>query len=997
MAEGTGLKAPLLRAMFAGVEPHLADLELPTMNPMVAGLLESGLIEGAEQVKGMPAQLIARLVSSYIQSRRILQEPSRPPDLPVKTIYEPDRINPRALEARLARELSKASAPDMGLDMGGAVDMFFGLFCRSIGDIGDPRAIASMLDLFEARMTTSAEEQAYFRILCGLARYFSSVRGISFERCLSAVRVALTEKAMPSKDLVFILYDFFNDDRYRARELVVLISLMLTCIRAFYPARKHLIPVILRLQKSFIRISRCEASRYVKTIFQTFVDNPVLDLSPWVEEGARIIRKHGDNSESAKAYFQRESDLSRRIWREIDSGIHVASVSDRLQHFVNAMAEKPVRLRISGSTTTADASAMYYTDGESVFVPEYVKYVESRDENYMVLLHSVVHECAHIEFGSFLTSTERFDDVAREMDRLSPGQYLRNHAALQRFAQRARERLVEAGFPAAVRLREERLSPLVRLLFHSRFPLLLRSLWNVVEDSRVNALLYAKYTGFAKERSRVEAIDFEGVPEVTTLDPVNRLLTALIQSVWYGKVKGEAGGQCLPYLEQMLRIMETFGAREISDTYDSIAAASEILVVLLDFLRTESPELLSELFSVEELSFEFLGITTNPRNAILPLELVWYREEMQARGLEPRENGRQEDQARARALEGIRVGTGASLGQFQPPKLSRPYLYPEWHAERNCYVEDHCALFLPHALPGDEGAPDDLPLRNPGYVTAVRKAFMAMKPQRISETRGLDDGHEVDFDLYVDNLMDLSTGHQMESNFYIFREKRERSVASALVLDMSPSTRQRVQDMSIFQHQKYAAFVLAEALSSVGDRFGIYAYYDFGPPATLFFPIKDLDERYSLRHVRILQRFQPAANGWSRFSVGLRHLIRKLRDSREKAKIIFFITDGLPSYYEGPTGRTEEATEYQVDGRNFQSSSPLPVMEVIEKPAAYVQADLRKVREEAALAGVHLFCITLDEASVQFMEQTFGSAFIYLPDISHLPNRLTQVFRALTT
>ena len=45
MAEGTGLKAPLLRAMFAGVEPHLADLELPTMNPMVAGLLESGLIE----------------------------------------------------------------------------------------------------------------------------------------------------------------------------------------------------------------------------------------------------------------------------------------------------------------------------------------------------------------------------------------------------------------------------------------------------------------------------------------------------------------------------------------------------------------------------------------------------------------------------------------------------------------------------------------------------------------------------------------------------------------------------------------------------------------------------------------------------------------------------------------------------------------------------------------------------------------------------------------
>jgi nitric oxide reductase activation protein len=237
----------------------------------------------------------------------------------------------------------------------------------------------------------------------------------------------------------------------------------------------------------------------------------------------------------------------------------------------------------------------------------------------------------------------------------------------------------------------------------------------------------------------------------------------------------------------------------------------------------------------------------------------------------------------------------------------------------------------------------------------------------------------------------------MEGNFYIFREKRERSVATALVLDMSASTRQKVQEASIFQHQKYAAYVLAEALDAVGDRFGIYSFYDFGPPATLFFPIKELEERWSARHVDMLRRFQPATRGWSRFSVGVRHLIRKLRDAREKSRIIFFITDGLPSYYEGPTGRTEEAMEYQVDGRNFQSSTPLQVMEVIEMPLGYVQADLRKVREEAALSGVHLFCITLEESSVPFMEQTFGSAFIYLPDVSQLAPRLAKVFQTITS
>jgi hypothetical protein len=997
LAEGTHLRIPLLNAVFAGIQPHLAYLDLLKMKTATAGLLESGLIEGAEQVKGMPTPVLSRLVNVYIHSRLLLSDVFQTPDVPAKTLYEHDRVNPRALEALLAKELSKASAPTMGLAGGSASDLFLGLFCRTIGDIGEPRAIAAMLDLFETRMGTSTEEQAYFKLLCGLARYFSCSRGLPLDRSLSVVRIALFEKAMPSKDLVFILYDFFNDDRYQARQLTVLFSLVITCIRAFYPGRRHLIPVVLGLQKSFIRISRTEGSRYVKTIFQTFVDNPLLDLAPWVEEGARIIRKHGDASESAKAYFQRESDLSRRIWREIDSGIHVASVSARLQHFANAMAERPVQLRISGSSSEMEPSAAYYTDGESVFVPAYIKHRESRDDNYMVLLHSVVHECAHIEFGSFLSSMERYRDAARSMERLFPGQYERNKAALQRFAQKIRVKLVEAGFPAAIRLREERLSPLVRLLFHVRFPFVLRSLWNAVEDSRVNRLLYAKYRGFAKERAEVDAIDFEGVPEIATLDPLGRLLSALVQRVWFGKVKGEIGGQCLPYFDRMYRVMETFSGLETTDAYDSIITASEIFAILLDFLHTECPKLLSELLSVEELDFDYLGITTNPRNAALPLELEWYRQEMQAQGIETGDKSHFEDQLRARALENIRIGTGAALGQFQPPQLSRPFLYPEWDSERNCYIEDHCSLFQPQTLPKDEGTADNLSAQNPGFVTAVRRAFMAMKPQQVSETRGLDDGHEVDFDHYVDNLMDLSTGHQMDSNFYIFTEKRERSVASALVLDMSPSTRQQVQGMSIFQHQKYAAYVLAEALCSVGDRFGIYTYYDFGPPITLFFPIKELDERYSPRHIAALNRFQPATNGWSRFSVGLRHLIRKLRDTREKAKIIFFITDGLPSYYEGPSGRTEESMEYQVDGRNFQSSSPVRVLEVMLKPTRYVQAELRKVREEAALAGVHLFCITLDEASVPFMAETFGSSFIYLPDISHLANRLTQVFRTLTT
>jgi hypothetical protein len=998
LAEGTHLRIPQLRAAYAGIETYLADRDCPTVSAVAALLFASGLIEGADRVEGFPLPLLARLIHVFTGLSLSPPRTIRAPDLPAKTLYEPERVNPRVLESRLSAELAKASTPSMGLAEGrGAAALFQGLFCSTIGEIGDARAIAATLDLFEARMGGTAEEQAYFRVLCCLARYFSTVRGVPFHRSLSTIHLALSEKSMPSKDLVFILYDFFNDDRYKARHLAVLFSLVISCVKAFYPGRKSLIPSIMSLQKSFIRISHAERSQYVKAVFKTFVANPLLDLGPWVEEGARIIRTHGDASESAKAYFEKESDLSKRIWREIDSGIHVASVSFRLQHFMNAIAERTVLLRITDTPIIADSAATYWTDGETIFVPTYVKYVDNRDENFMVLLHSVLHECAHIEFGSFLENTGRFKEVAGAVDALFPGDYQKNRAAVTRFAQRVRERLAQSGFPAAIRLREERMTPLIRLLFHCRFPYLLRSLWNVVEDSRVNRLLYAEYGGFAKEREKVDAIDFASVPAITTLDPLNRLLSAFVQRVWFARVKGDMDRKSLPYFERMIRHTEAFRALPASDTYDSVRTAAEILAIVLQFLTAEFPSLAAELLRVEELDFSSLGIVSNPRNANLPLELQWYGNDMRAQGIGRQEAGRGENEVKTRALESIREGNGIALGQFHPPRLSTPFLYPEWDSERSCYSEDHCALFQSATPPHEPGVTDALASMNPGFVASVRRAFMAMKPQTLAETRGLEDGHEVDFDLHFDNLMDLSTGHPMESNFYIFREKKERSVVSALVLDMSPSTRQAVQGMSIFQHQKYAAYVLAEALDSLGDRFGIYTYYDFGPPATLFFPIKELDDRYSHHHVETLQRFQPARNGWSRFAVGLRHLIRKLRETREKARIIFFITDGLPFYYEGPSGRTEEVTEYTVDGRTIHSSTPVRVREVFAKSDDYIRAELRKVREEAALAGVHLFCITLEESSVPFMQETFGSAFIFLPDVTHLPSRLAQIFRALAT
>jgi nitric oxide reductase activation protein len=276
---------------------------------------------------------------------------------------------------------------------------------------------------------------------------------------------------------------------------------------------------------------------------------------------------------------------------------------------------------------------------------------------------------------------------------------------------------------------------------------------------------------------------------------------------------------------------------------------------------------------------------------------------------------------------------------------------------------------------------------------------MKLRPENLIERRGMDDGHEIDFDRYVDALMDFSSGNQMENNFYVFRERRHRSVLSALVLDMSPSTESTVWDEeTIFLHEKYATYLLSEAMNAIGDPFGIFSFYDYGPPATLFHTLKSFTEPYTGEHYNRLAAFQPAERGFSRLSVGLRHLIAKMQDHDAKSKIIFFITDGFPCYFEGTMDKGETSTVFYIDGtRRVEVDRPVPVVEASYKSNSYIRQDLRKVYEEAVMADINLFCITLDGDSVDFMEDVFGNALIYLPDITELPKRLLEIFRKVTT
>jgi hypothetical protein len=921
-----------------------------------------------------------------------------PPDSGQRTIYYPDKIDTYTLDLALNDQLH--------FENGNArfyPDLILLCAYQLRKEKNEEGLLKKFVALIQIKIKENSGELPHYLLYIKILFYFCIKRDVSISRVLWIMEKFSGIKTLSSKDLPPMLYDFYIDDRYTSKHLSILLSLLYTCIATFYPGRSSLIPVIMALQKDFIRLSGSGSSKYLKQIFELFVQNPHLDLTLWIEEGARIIRKYGDSSKSAAVYFEKKSDLSKRIWMEIDTGIHFEQVEKRLQLFIHAITEKTILLRKNLDAPFPQNEATYFTDGKSIYIPPYINYVSNRDDNYTVLLHSVAHECAHIEFDSFSENKNRYLRVSAYFEKLFPGIFTKSQRALKQYIVEIKSKFASLGFPIKeIDSKRGRTSYITLLLFHADFPFLLRDIWNVVEDTRVNTHLYTKYQGFSNERQRVVEIDFNETIDISSLDETENLIAGFIQKAAFGKIKGQMKPIVLPYFERLWDHFAAFTESENSDTYDSMSVAGKIYKLIFRFMENHQDELLSRLLNERytvPIDFYHLGIEVHERNTHLDSEAVRFGEVL---GGSVSTGDRMKaiigDRTRGSVQEVIEKYNYQEEMLIEVSNSTEVFTYPEWDHEKTCYIEDRCRLA--EAPVPRWSTPEIMNTHKQyrGYLENLKRVFMRMKPQKFKDRYAMDDGSEIDFDRYTDCLMDLLAGRQMEENFYIFRERNERDILSALVLDMSPSTSDNVRGSTIFRYEKTAAYLLAHAMDSLGDPFGIFSYFDFGSDASLFFTIKPFDQGFSQTHERLLLDFQPAVKGYSRLSVGLRHLTARMRDYSHKSKIIFFITDGYPFYFEGTIDRGEKSKVYHIDGtKKVVLDNPVPVLSVIQKNSSYMMHDLRKVYEEAVIAGIHMFCITLDENSVDFMGEIFGNSLIFLPEISELPQRLIEIFKRTTS
>lgn len=330
------------------------------------------------------------------------------------------------------------------------------------------------------------------------------------------------------------------------------------------------------------------------------------------------------------------------------------------------------------------------------------------------------------------------------------------------------------------------------------------------------------------------------------------------------------------------------------------------------------------------------------------------------------------------------------------------FYYDEWDFRASDYRPRWCRV---GERPGEEGDTEyyeDILRKHHGLVMETRKQFELMRPESFKKMRRLEDGHEIDLDEAIAFHVDKKAGVGPLARVYSRRNKIERDVAVAFLLDMSASTDEEIEKQRqkyeeeeedfqgdpskyfqwlaqrrakqaieppkrIIDLEKESTVLVVEALEAIGDAYGIYGFSGYGRDNVEFHVIKDLDEEFNDRVRKRIDKIDPVRS--TRMGPAIRHAIHKLDEYDAKVKILIMVSDGRPQDHGYGRDRTEK--EYAVH-------------------------DTKQALNEAKRIGVTPFLITVDKEGHDYLKQMCDDiGYEVVDNIESLPRRLPTLYRHL--
>lgn len=295
----------------------------------------------------------------------------------------------------------------------------------------------------------------------------------------------------------------------------------------------------------------------------------------------------------------------------------------------------------------------------------------------------------------------------------------------------------------------------------------------------------------------------------------------------------------------------------------------------------------------------------------------------------------------------------------------RTVRYPEWDCTIQDYRMNWCRVVERPAEAGSDEFVSATLTAHQSRIRSLRRAFESLRPPAFRRVAGQADGEDLDIDAVVRRAADQRAGFEGGDRIYVRREKRDRDVAVAFLVDVSGSTSRRLESgRRVIDIEKEGLVLLCEALEAVGDQYGLYAYSGQGRASVEFLTIKDFDDRLGAATAHRLGGLTPRRQ--NRDGAAIRHATAKLLGREVKTRMLILLSDGRP-----------------LDG---------------EYKDEYSLEDTKAALRDAQRRGVDPFCVTVDREADSYLRRMYGDVrYSVIDRVEALPTRLPRIYRQLAT
>ncbi|MDT3778438.1 VWA domain-containing protein [Nitrospira sp. MA-1] len=721
-------------------------------------------------------------------------------------------------------------------------------------------------------------------------------------------------------------------------------------------------------------------------------DTGVFDA--WFAQGMEALEY---SLEAGRAFFGLETQQACSAVEQAMSGVSLRQVARSLKMFARALCGEDVAIEglpetggVSVGTSHMSASpvsekAQVSSDGKTVYLPLVMRRSESREGNRRWYTVMVAHEVGHVEFGTYALSTQ----------------------VLQRVATGVQTRY-EKERPSQKR----GVHTLGNLFQLYPQPEIIRDLWEIVEDARIDYLLRHEYPGLQEDLTSLtkEAMELRTLSHGMTAREI--VLDALLL-LYAGFTKEDFTRPGLQeVVDEIWQIARTI-LHPTATVDESVELADRLYQELERRIGTlekdnQQPEPFSNTTEVSDSGGQ-PEAAEHLEEAYRPLSNWGYRGILNPDHVK---GGEEEEQASKRQTEGQQDQTtqiGGNGGENSPSQFERrhphqpdssqdpkkpvfgespmqqwfqptlrpgdgqqgsrlregEYLYQEWDGTVRDYRPQWCRVI---EQTGREGSPDFVDETFQTYgpiVRLIRRYFETIRPEAFRRMGRQSHGEDIDLDALVNWMVDRRQGNDSSDQVYATRQKRDRQVAVAFLVDMSGSTGRQIGTRArpVIDIEKEGLLLLSEALSAIGDQYAMYGFSGQTRESVDIQVLKDFDQPSGGRVGLKISGVTPKQQ--NRDGAAIRHATHRLKQQPAKVRLLILISDGKPL-------DDDYADEYSLE-------------------------DTKMALREARLQGVHPFCITIDQAPTEYVKRMYGEiGYVVVDEVESLPMKLPKIYQRLT-